>query len=72
MGIGRSAALNLPGNLLGTSSPLGILWVVLVDGGSVEILIVVALDTKQTLVGGELVPFGRTSGGFERHVGIDL
>lgn len=56
MSRGGGAALDFSSLLFRSGYPLSILRVVLVDGGCVDVLIIIRLQTEESLVLGELIP----------------
>lgn len=57
MGSGRRAAFDLSCLPLGSSNSLVVLGMVLINRGSVDILIVVGPDAKEALILGKLIPY---------------
>lgn len=63
-----SGSSNTPLNLarfpFGSRDPFLILWVASIDGGGVNVLVVVCLQTKEALVLGKLIPGAAGATGF--------
>ena len=70
VGCNRSAALNFASLLFGSRKPFLVLRMVFIDGGRINVLIIVGLDSEQALVFGELVPVTRARRLFQRSVEI--
>lgn len=58
---GGQASLDLASLALGSSHAITVLWVTFVNGGCVNVLIVVGLEAEEPLIFGELVPSSSTS-----------